>query len=108
MNICCTCTDGLIGTCNHVAALLFRTEAAISVSAIDPTSLVFLKNGMNHQIKNTESDVLSFLCQQDQFTTKAIIESVLERKEKVQCKRFFDVMSPSQREHLQNAEKVVI
>ena len=37
MNICCTCTAGLIGTCNRVAALLFRTEAVISVSAIDPT-----------------------------------------------------------------------
>ena len=69
---------------------------------------MFLKNGMNHQIKNTKSDVVSFLCQQDQFTTKATIESVLERKEKVRCKRFFDVMSPSQREHIENAEKVVI
>ena len=58
---------------------------------------MFLQNRMNHQIKNTESDVISFLCQQDQFTTKATIESVLERKEKVQRKRFFDVMSPSQR-----------
>ena len=68
---------------------------------------MFLENRMNHQIKNTESDVISFLCQQDQFTTKATTESVLERKEKVQRKRFF-VMSPSQREHLENAEKVVI
>ena len=69
---------------------------------------MFLQNRMNHQIKNTESDVISFLCQQDQFTTKATTESVLERKEKVQRKRFFHVMSPSQREHLENAEKVVI
>ena len=69
---------------------------------------MFLQNRMNHQIKNTESDVISFLGQQDQFTTKATTESVLERKEKVQRKRFFDVMSPSQREHLENAEKVVI
>ena len=43
MNICCTCTAGLMGACNHVAALLFRTEAAISVSAIDPTCASVLK-----------------------------------------------------------------
>ena len=37
MNTCCTCTAGLMGTCNHIAALLFRIGAAISISAIDPT-----------------------------------------------------------------------
>ena len=25
----CTCTAGLIGSCNHVAGLLFRVEAAV-------------------------------------------------------------------------------
>ena len=33
----CTCTAGLLGTCNHVTAMLFRVEAAVSSGLTKPT-----------------------------------------------------------------------
>ena len=33
----CTCTTGLYGTCNHVAGVLFRVEAAILTGLSNPT-----------------------------------------------------------------------
>ena len=33
----CTCTAGLNGTCNHIAAMLFRVQAAVSQGLTNPT-----------------------------------------------------------------------
>ena len=33
----CTCTTGLIGSCNHVAELLFHVEAAVLIGVAHPT-----------------------------------------------------------------------
>ena len=33
----CTCTSGLLGSCNHVEGLLFRVEAAILIGVTHPT-----------------------------------------------------------------------
>ena len=33
----CTCTAGLLGSCNHVTAMLFRVEAAVSSGVTKPT-----------------------------------------------------------------------
>ena len=33
----CTCTAGLLGSCNHVTAMLFRVEAAVSSGITKPT-----------------------------------------------------------------------
>ena len=33
----CTCTAGLIGSCNHVAGLLFRVEATVLTGVAHPT-----------------------------------------------------------------------
>ncbi|XP_028407527.1 uncharacterized protein LOC114530141 [Dendronephthya gigantea] len=33
----CTCTAGLLGSCNHVTAMLFRIEAAVSSGVTKPT-----------------------------------------------------------------------
>lgn len=33
----CSCTAGLLGSCNHVAAILFRIEAAVSSGVTKPT-----------------------------------------------------------------------
>ena len=33
----CTCTAGLLGSCNHVAGLLFRVEAAVLIGVTHPT-----------------------------------------------------------------------
>ena len=33
----CTCTAGLYGSCNHVAGLLFRAEAAVLTGLSNPT-----------------------------------------------------------------------
>ena len=33
----CTCTAGLLGCCNHVTAMLFRVEAAVSTGATKPS-----------------------------------------------------------------------
>lgn len=33
----CTCTAGLLGSCTHVTAMLFRVEAAVSSGITKPT-----------------------------------------------------------------------
>ena len=32
----CTCTAGLLGSCNHVAGLLFRVDAAVLIGVTHP------------------------------------------------------------------------
>ena len=34
----CTCTAGLLGCCNHVVAMMFRVEAAVTTGATKPSS----------------------------------------------------------------------
>ena len=33
----CSCPSGLLGSCNHVAGMLFRTEAAVITGVTKPT-----------------------------------------------------------------------
>ena len=108
MSAYCTCTAGLMGTCNHIAALLFRVEAAISTGANDPTcTSVLAKWNIPATKKQIEPDVISsFLCQQENYNKRSILESSAKRKEKVKRKTLFDVMSPSQKKYLQDGEKV--
>ena len=42
INAYCTCTAGLMGTCNHVTAMLFRVEAAVTSGLTRPTKTSIL------------------------------------------------------------------
>ncbi len=52
----CTCTAGLLGTCNHVAGLLFRVEAAVRCGLTDPACTA---QTCKWNLPSQRSDVLS-------------------------------------------------
>ena len=68
----CTCTAGLLGSCNHVAGLLFRVEAAVLTGYCDPTCTSTLSKwnvpSSKKQIKPDE--VSTFLFKQDSYIKK--------------------------------------
>ena len=45
LNSCCTSTAELLGSCNHVAGVLFRIKAAVLIGETHPTCTIILSSG---------------------------------------------------------------
>ena len=103
----CTCTAGLIGSCNYVAGLLFCVEAAVLTGVAHPTctsrpSEWNVPKGKKH-IRLGE--ITSFLIVQDTYAKKAV-STYENRKLKLQSRLNFQTMSGSQAENLRNKQSV--
>ncbi|XP_065679565.1 uncharacterized protein LOC124814931 [Hydra vulgaris] len=94
----CTCPAGLLGSCNHVAGLLFWIEAAILIGVSHITCTSALSNWNIPTLKKQiePAEVYKFLFSKDNYLNKAIQKSSELRKEKLNLKRNFNVMSDSQ------------
>ena len=104
----CTCTAGLLGSCNHVAGLLFRVEAAVLTGVSHPTCTGMLSswNVPTHKKQIEPGEVSSFLFTQDTYMKKSAQTSIEKRKEKTNKKLNFQVMSDSQSKNLLNTEQI--
>ena len=68
-----TCTSGLIGSCNHVAGLLFRVEAAVLIGVAHPTCTTRRSEWNVPKGKKLRlGEITSFLFVQDTYTKKAV------------------------------------
>ena len=104
----CTCTAGLLGSCNHVAGMLFRVEAAVLSGATHPTCTSKLAewNVPTNKKKVVPGEITNFLFKQDSYQKKATQASVEERKEIMKKKLNFQVMSDSQVLQLTKSESI--
>ena len=100
----CTCTAGLIGSCNHVAGLLFRIEHAIITRAANMVACTSKLSTWNVPSgkKQTEPDgVCKFLFKQDSYMKRSVQKPTLFFK-----KINFQTMSNSQKEKLRNDDAI--
>ena len=70
----CTCTAGLLGSCNHVAGLLFRIEAAVLIGVTPPTctSILASWNIPSKKKKITPGPVKNFLFKTETYSSKSL------------------------------------
>ncbi|XP_047130217.2 uncharacterized protein LOC124810062 [Hydra vulgaris] len=107
-NAYCTCTAGLLGSCNHVAGLLFRIESAVITGVSNPTC-TSLKASWNVPSKKKLIEpglVSNFVFTQDSYLKKSVQKSTEKRKSAGQFKIKFQVMSDSQKKVLNNGDIV--
>ena len=92
----CTCTAGLIGSCNHVAELLFRVEAAVLTGVAHPTCTSRLSewNVPKRKKQIRLCKITSFLFVQDTYAKKTV-STYENRKLKLQSRLKFKDMSGS-------------
>ena len=93
----CTCTAGLLGSCNHVAGLLFRVEAAVLTGYCNPTctSTLATWNIPRGEKEIQPDEVSKFLFRQDTYMKKATQEMLEKWKSKAKVKKEFRVMTDS-------------
>ena len=99
----CTCTAGLIGSCNHVAGLLFRIEHAIITGAANMvacTSKLSTWNVPSGKKQIELGEVCKFLFKQDSYMKKSAQKPTNVKKELFLKKINFQTMSNSQKEKL--------
>ena len=82
----CTCTAGLLPSCNHVAGSLFRVEAAVLTGYCNPTcaSTLATWNITRGKKQIQPDDVSKFLLTHDTYMKKATQETLEKRKIKVE------------------------
>ena len=79
----CSCTAGLLGSCNHVAGMLFCVEAAVITRVTKPTCTSRKSEWVIPQTKtSTEPGRISnFLIRKDHYKKKAISKPKKEQLE---------------------------
>ena len=104
----CTCTAGLLGSCNYVAGLLFRVEAAVLTGYCNPTCTSALATwNIPRGKKQIQPDEVSkFLFTQDTYMKKATQETLEKWKSKAEVKKTFGVMTDSQFDRFSNRKIV--
>ena len=104
----CTCTAGLLGSCNHVAGLLFRVEAAVLTGYCNPTCTSTLATwNIPRGKKQIQPDEVSkFLFTQDTYMKKGTQETLEKWKSKAEVKKAFGVMTGSQFDRFSNRKIV--
>ena len=72
MNAYCTCTAGLLGSCNHVADLLFRIEAAVLLGHTHQTCTSQLSqwNIPSHKKQIEPGELASFISEKETYMKK--------------------------------------
>ena len=104
-----TCTAGLpYGSCNQVAGLLFRVEAAVLIGLSNPTctSVSAAWNIPSAKKQIIPDEISKFIFTNDTYMKKATKESEEARKERAEAKQNFRVTTNSQYEALQNHKNV--
>ena len=91
----CSCTAGFYGSCNHVAGLLFRVEAAVLTGLSNPTcasvSAAWKIPSTKKQIMPDEISKFTFT--NKTYLKKATQESEEARKERAETEQNFRVMT---------------
>ena len=104
----CSCPAGLLGSCNHVAGMLFRIEATVITGVTKPTCTSRLSEWVIPS-KNCDLEpgrISSMLIKKDHYKKKAIVPSKSALIETANKKRKFSPMSASQEHYLQKPDKV--
>ena len=104
----CTYTAGLYGSCNHVACLLFRVDAAVLTWLSNPnlTSLWAAWNIPSTKKQIIPDEIWKFIFTKETYRRKATQESEETRKERAEVKQNFRVMTNSKYKALQNHKNV--
>ena len=104
----CFCSAGLYGSCNHVAGLLFRVEAAVLAGLSDPTctSVSAAWNIPRTKKQIIPDEISKFIFTNETYMKKATQESEEAKKERAEAKQNFRVMTNSQYKALQNHKNV--
>ena len=104
----CTSTAGLLGSCNHVAGLLFRVEAAVLIGVTHPTctSMLASWNVPSKKKQIIHGRIKDFLFKSESYTKKSLQLDTLDRLKKKAERRTFLTMSNSQFIHLSDNKKV--
>ena len=91
----CTCTTGLYGSCNHVAGLLFRVEAAVLTGLSNPTctSVSAAWNIPSTKKQIMPDEISKFTFTNETYLKKATQESDEARKERAETEQNFRVMT---------------
>ena len=85
----CTCTVGLLGSCNHVAGLLFRVKAAVLTGYYNPTcrSTLATWNTLRGKKQIQPNEVSKFLFTHNTYIKKATQETLEKQKIKAEVKK---------------------
>ena len=86
----CTCTAGLLGSCNHVAGLLFRVETAVLTGVTHPTctSMLASWNVPSQKKQIIPGRIKYFLFKSESYTNKSQELDTVDRlkdKHSLQC-----------------------
>ena len=97
----CTCTTGLSGSCNHVASLLFRVEAAVLIGVTHPTctSMLASWNVPSQKKQIIPGRIKYFLFKSESYTNKSQELDTVDRLKKKAERQTFLTMSNSQFTH---------
>ena len=103
----CIYTAGPIRSCNHVAGLLFRVEAAVLAGVAHPTCTSRLSewNVPKRKKQIRLCKITSFLFVQDTYAKKTV-STYENRKLKLQSRLKFKAMSGSQAERLKDKQSI--
>ena len=93
----CTCTAGLLGTCNHVAGLLFRVEAAVLIGVTRPacTSMLTSWNVPSKKKQIIPGRIKDFLFKSESCSKKSLELDTVDRLKKKAERRTFLTMPNS-------------
>ena len=101
----CSCPAGLLGSCNHIAELLFRVEAAVKSGATRPSctetecsGVILQGTAARKPRKGCETSAV-----QDKYGHKVSRKRKQERKP---AKRDFQPFNESEKERLLDKEKI--
>ena len=108
LSACCACTAGLLGSCNHVAGLPFRVEAAVLTGVTHPTCTGILAswNVPSKKKQIIPGRIKEFLFKSESYTKKSLELDTLDRLKKKVERRTFLTISNSQFSHLSDKKKV--
>ena len=108
INAYCTCTTGLLGSCNYVAGLLFRIEAAVLLGHTHQTCTSQLSqwNIPSHKKQIEPGEVASFIFEKETYMKKATQLTVNKRKQRAKLKMNFQVTSNSQAKKLADSANI--
>ena len=106
----CTCVAGLLGSCNHVAGMLFRIESAVLTGVAHPTCTSIPSKWIIPKGKKTiEPGLLSsFVFTLETYQSKLILPTSEERHEFSKKKLNFQVMSNTQKSKLEDIDNARI
>ena len=104
----CSCTAGLLGSCNHVAGMLFRIEAAVITGVTNPTCTSRLSEWVVPSSKaNVQPGRMSdMVVIKDHYKKKATSLSKDAKSETMKKKLQFNPASEGQSDYLKQSSKV--